>query len=173
MFPWFFHVFLPIFFIFPQFFIVFIHHSHLFTIKNPQFSMAFSTFSAFSPYSSSLPWTQGGLNPTVTKLLPGTMDAGGIEPERHEIAQRYITLKKAPQNPLLSKDLFYLGPLRAVLPPSDSPINFKNLLTSFATTTQPCLSAGFRNIQYYIIYAFHIYIYIYIYVCVCDYICIL
>ena len=33
------------------------------------------------------------------------MDAGGIEPERHEIAQRYITLKKAPQNPLLSKDI--------------------------------------------------------------------
>ena len=45
----------------------------------------FPTFSAFSPYSSSLPCLQGGPNPTVTKLLPGTMDARGIEPDRHEI----------------------------------------------------------------------------------------
>ena len=39
-------------------------------------------------------------------FLVSSMDPGGIEPERHEIAQRYITLKKAPQNPLLRRDLF-------------------------------------------------------------------
>ena len=81
------------------------------------------------------------------------MDAGGIEPERHEIAQRYIPLKKAPQNPLLRRDLFYFGPLRAVLPPSDSPINFSLRSQS---TTQPCLSAGFRDYVYFLGGLYHL-----------------
>ena len=63
--------------------------------------MVFSKFSLFFHSSSPLPWNRGEPNPTVTKLPPGTMYPGGIEPDCHEIAPRYMTLKKVPPKSVL------------------------------------------------------------------------